>query len=206
MRVSHLPSEKVREGLRDCGATLNSFGRICRRARANSRSTFCRNGTRRRSTTPETKSATTGKPTFAFETNTNVVPSSSLTIWGPTGDFPAFDNIAAYNVGDVVTYNNQFWVKLVGETAPPGTVHGAPPDRPGYWKLLSSYYPPPQIYAGTQTQLPNSLIQAAEGVAVTPAFRGLILAVFENWPLQNFGNRIPNLRGEVTYTKTNNLL
>lgn len=146
-----------------------------------------------------------GQAYICFETNTGITPGSSPETWGVTGDFPAWDNMHAYNIGDVVTFNNQFWTNIATITSP-DLPHTPPNQATTHWKVLSTYYPPPQIYQGTQTQLPNSLIQAAEGVDVTPAHRGLIYCVMENWPLQNFGNRIPNLRGEVTYTKTNNLL
>jgi hypothetical protein len=53
----------------------------------------------------------------------------------------------------------------------------------------------PRIYLGTETQNPDSLITALEGVA--PAYRGLAYIVFERLPLAQFGNRIPQLSFEV---------
>lgn len=153
-----------------------------------------------------------GQVYVAFLTNTNVIPSSGQTasgnqlIWGVTGDFPPWNDTTQYSQGDVVVWNNQFWVNTNQITGDPGSHHGPPDQRPDNWKTLAAYYKPPTIYQGTQTQLPDPLIQAAEGVAVTSAMRGLIYVVFENLPLQNFGNRIPNLRAEVTFYKTNNLL
>lgn len=60
-------------------------------------------------------------------------------------------------------------------------------------------YPPPTIYTGTELQGPDPTIQATEGAANTPAFRPLIYAVWNNLPLANFSNRLPNVRAEITY-------
>ncbi len=54
-----------------------------------------------------------------------------------------------------------------------------------------------RIYKGSETQTPDSLIQAIEGVAQTPAYRGLAYVVFEDFPLADYGNRIPNFSFEV---------
>ena len=54
-----------------------------------------------------------------------------------------------------------------------------------------------RIYTGSETQIPDSLISAIEGAANTPAYRGLAYVVFENFPLADFGNRIPNFSFEV---------
>ena len=47
--------------------------------------------------------------------------------------------------------------------------------------------------------MPDPTIQANNGVGATPAFRGLVYAVWENMPLATFGNRVPNLRAQVNY-------
>jgi hypothetical protein len=52
-----------------------------------------------------------------------------------------------------------------------------------------------RLHPGTERQLPDPLIAAAEGE--TPAFRGLAYAVFEDLPLADFGNRLPNLSFEL---------
>ena len=54
-----------------------------------------------------------------------------------------------------------------------------------------------RIYKGDETQTPDSLIQSIEGAANTPAFRGLAYVVFENFPMGDYGNRIPNFTFEV---------
>jgi len=52
-----------------------------------------------------------------------------------------------------------------------------------------------RIYTGDETQAPDPLIVAKDGVA--PAYRGLAYVVFERLPLENFGNRIPQLSFEL---------
>ena len=52
-----------------------------------------------------------------------------------------------------------------------------------------------RVYRGTEDQTPDDLIAATEGAA--PAFRGLAYVVFENLPLKDFGNRIPQLSFEI---------
>lgn len=63
----------------------------------------------------------------------------------------------------------------------------------------TSKYPSPTIYHGTETQNPDPLIQGVEGASKTPAFRGLIYAVWEDFPLADFGNRIPNIQALVNF-------
>ncbi|MBI1391788.1 MAG: hypothetical protein GC152_03500 [Alphaproteobacteria bacterium] len=52
-----------------------------------------------------------------------------------------------------------------------------------------------RIYHGDETQGSDDLIAAIEGAA--PGFRGLAYVVFEDLPLADFGNRIPQLSFEV---------
>lgn len=52
-----------------------------------------------------------------------------------------------------------------------------------------------RLHHGGERQLPDPLIAAAESNA--PAFRGLAYAVFEDLPLAEFGNRLPNLSFEL---------
>lgn len=54
-----------------------------------------------------------------------------------------------------------------------------------------------RLYNGSEDQLIDPLIGSVEGLANTPAYRGLALAVFENLELAEFGNRIPFLTFEV---------
>jgi hypothetical protein len=54
-----------------------------------------------------------------------------------------------------------------------------------------------RAYLGNETQQPDSLIEAKEGEGQAPAYRGLAYLVFERLPLEEFGNRIPQITAEV---------
>lgn len=54
-----------------------------------------------------------------------------------------------------------------------------------------------RIYRGSETQNPDALIESVEGPGQAPAFRGLAYIVFEDLPLKDFGNRIPQLSFEI---------
>jgi hypothetical protein len=54
-----------------------------------------------------------------------------------------------------------------------------------------------RIHRGTEDQLPDSLIEKILGVGKTPAYRGQAYVVFDDLPLAEFGNQIPNLNFEV---------
>jgi hypothetical protein len=51
------------------------------------------------------------------------------------------------------------------------------------------------VYSGTETQLPNTLLQSYE--PNSPAYRGLVYIVFADLQLGDYGNRIPQLSFEV---------
>lgn len=65
-------------------------------------------------------------------------------------------------------------------------------------KLLDLSQGTYRLYTGSDTQLPDTLIEGYEGVGNTPAYRGLAYVVIEDFPLAEFGNRIPNFTFEVT--------
>ena len=54
-----------------------------------------------------------------------------------------------------------------------------------------------RFYPGSETQMPDPLIEAKQGAGNAPAFRGLAYVVFERLPLDGFGNRIPLMQFEV---------
>ncbi len=54
-----------------------------------------------------------------------------------------------------------------------------------------------RFYSGSETQLPDPLIEAKQGAGNAPAFRGLAYVVFERLPLDSYGNRIPLMQFEV---------
>lgn len=60
-----------------------------------------------------------------------------------------------------------------------------------------------RFYKGTESQLPDSVIANAIGIDDTPAYRGLAYIVFEDMPLEDFGNRIPNMSAEITKNAVN---
>lgn len=110
-----------------------------------------------------------------------------------------------YNVNDIVQYTDSsspnatpnWYICMVGNI-------GQPPTNASYWAQdlvdqspTQSTYTPPVIYPGNETQLPDSLIVSLEGASVTPAYRGVCYAVWDNLPLADFGNRFPNMRAEV---------
>jgi hypothetical protein len=56
---------------------------------------------------------------------------------------------------------------------------------------------PIRVYKGDEEQLADPLIVAKEGAENAPAYRGLAYVVFEQLPLAQFGNRIPQFTFEV---------
>ncbi|GLK67913.1 baseplate multidomain protein megatron [Hansschlegelia plantiphila] len=54
-----------------------------------------------------------------------------------------------------------------------------------------------RLYRGTEDQLPDPKIVAVEGEDYAPAYRGLAYLVFEELPLEPFGNRVPQITVEV---------
>ena len=53
-----------------------------------------------------------------------------------------------------------------------------------------------RVYKGTQNQLPDPIISAIESGDV-PSFRGTAYIVFEDFPLDDFGARLPQINAEV---------
>jgi GTA TIM-barrel-like domain/Putative phage tail protein len=54
-----------------------------------------------------------------------------------------------------------------------------------------------RLHKGDETQTPDALIEAIEGADAAPAYRGLAYIVFEDMPLERFGNIVPQLSFEV---------
>ncbi|MBS1303583.1 glycoside hydrolase/phage tail family protein [Loktanella sp. SALINAS62] len=54
-----------------------------------------------------------------------------------------------------------------------------------------------RVYRGTMTQQPDPKISVVEGLEYTPAYRGIAYVVFEDMPLGQFGNRVPQFSFEV---------
>jgi hypothetical protein len=53
------------------------------------------------------------------------------------------------------------------------------------------------IYKGLSTQIPNADIEADRGVGLVPGLPGLVYVVVKNFPLDEFGIRVPNIEAEV---------
>lgn len=60
-----------------------------------------------------------------------------------------------------------------------------------------------RVYKGTETQLPDPLIEAHEGVGNVPAHRGTVYIVFESLNLSDFGGRVPTVTAEIAFAATN---
>jgi hypothetical protein len=63
----------------------------------------------------------------------------------------------------------------------------------GDWKTQALF----RLHLGDEDQPADPLIASVEGIASTPAYRGIAYAVFEDLQLADFGNRIPSLTFEV---------
>ena len=63
----------------------------------------------------------------------------------------------------------------------------------GDFKTATGY----RLHLGGEDQAVDPLIASAEGAGQTPAYRGLAYAVFEDFQLADYGNRIPSLTFEV---------
>ncbi len=54
-----------------------------------------------------------------------------------------------------------------------------------------------RVYSGSEDQMPDSKIEAIEGAGHAPAYRGIAYVMFEDLPMGQFGNRIPQFTFEV---------
>ncbi|HEY0013897.1 MAG TPA: phage tail protein [Allosphingosinicella sp.] len=54
-----------------------------------------------------------------------------------------------------------------------------------------------RLHGGGEDQAIDPLIASAEGIGLSPAYRGIAYAVFEELQLEDYGNRIPSLSFEV---------
>lgn len=53
------------------------------------------------------------------------------------------------------------------------------------------------LYYGSEDQMPDPIMEGIEGVGEVPAYRGMAYVVIEDFPLAEYGNRIPNFTFEV---------
>ncbi|MEL6736382.1 MAG: hypothetical protein AAFO98_10990, partial [Pseudomonadota bacterium] len=54
-----------------------------------------------------------------------------------------------------------------------------------------------RLHTGSDDQLPDALVEAKQGQGNAPAYRGLAYIVFENFTVEDFGNRIPQVAVEI---------
>ena len=54
-----------------------------------------------------------------------------------------------------------------------------------------------RFYSGSEDQLPDSKIEAVEGIGFAPSYRGMAYVVIENLAMARFGNRVPQFSFEV---------
>ncbi len=59
-----------------------------------------------------------------------------------------------------------------------------------------------RFYSGTEDQLPDPFHEFTVGVGNAPAYRGLCYIVFEEFPITDFGNHIPNITAELSVAPT----
>ncbi len=132
------------------------------------------------------------------QTPSPILPDSGTIYWEVASSYPPWQSGIAYQQGQTVSYEGGIYVATQNNP-------GGPPGE-GDWETLANYYGTPTFYPGTETQPIDPLIQSYETAAYTPAFRGICYLVWSKFPLLNFGNRIPNLRAEVTFQKVLNVL
>ncbi|MEL7428726.1 MAG: glycoside hydrolase/phage tail family protein [Pseudomonadota bacterium] len=56
-----------------------------------------------------------------------------------------------------------------------------------------------RFYRGDETQYPDPLIEAKQGSGNAPAYRGTSYIVFEDFALERFGNRLPQMSFEIVH-------
>jgi hypothetical protein len=113
-----------------------------------------------------------------------------------------------YAVGDVVSEGTSYWKALqpsTNQNPSNGTLFGLVAEL--FWEPTTAPVNPsattvdvsvtPTMYQGDETQLPDPLMVSHDGAASVPGYRGTCYAVWEKFPLANFGNRLPNIRAEV---------
>lgn len=136
--------------------------------------------------------------------HTGISPAGNSLYWTASG-YPYWDSTIQYEPGNQVAYpreHGEIYAPTTGQiyTCVNPNINQTP--RPASdWQTMTEYYPAPAIYPGNEAQMPDPTIQGNNGVGATPAFRGLIYCVWENMPLATFGNRVPNIRAQVNFTK-----
>lgn len=64
-------------------------------------------------------------------------------------------------------------------------------------KLLDLSKHTVRFYPGSDTQEPDTFMEGVEGAGNVPAYRGTCYLMFERFPLEEYGNRIPQVTAEI---------
>lgn len=123
----------------------------------------------------------------------------------------------AYVTGDVVSKSNVWYRALKDSTGVDPSSRGFIGGLIGqiFWAITQepnqstgnvakNVHVVPTIYTGSETQTADPLMVSTDGPDLTPAYRGTCYAVWEKFPLADFGNRLPNIRAEVTANAEDN--
>ncbi len=145
-------------------------------------------------------------------------PGVITKIWGDTqvlydntGAFVNYQGLFSsgtiYNVGAIVRYDSaeggeRFFICVRSINRLP---FPAPSSSNNCWQLYTGgvalaggqAFPSPTMYTGSDIQTADPTIVALLGVDKTPAFRGLVYAVWKDLDVTLFNNRIPSIRGVV---------
>jgi len=112
---------------------------------------------------------------------------------GPTAEITNYTYTVSFAVAvnyDEISAIRRVWAnKKLGADFALGSV-GATGDLAKYMR----------VYKGDEYQMPDSLIQQYLG-SYTPAFRGIAYVVFENLPIEEYGNQLPQLEFEIIRKK-----
>jgi hypothetical protein len=71
-------------------------------------------------------------------------------------------------------------------------------DTTGTGQIAKDLTVVPTLYQGTTTQTVDPFMASQDPANTTPGYRDTCYAVWDQFPLADFGNRLPNIRGEVT--------
>jgi hypothetical protein len=71
-------------------------------------------------------------------------------------------------------------------------------DTTGTGQIAKDLTVVPTLYPGTATQTADPFMTSQDAANTTPAYRDTCYAVWDQFPLADFGNRLPNIRAEVT--------
>ena len=126
---------------------------------------------------------------------------------GTTPYTGVWNNTTAYVPGNVVLDAGTYWLCRNANTnkQPSGLIgileYWSPtpaPAAPTPGTIAKNINVKPTLYTGSTTQTADPTLVALNGADKTPGYRGTCYAVWNKFPLVDFGNRLPNIRAEVT--------